>query len=69
MRPSLVEIEDGNRMMSDVADNSLPWNIYLEMMTPDQPAAPLPAFDKDKDVMLFFKYYDPSTKKVSVLYF
>jgi len=64
LRPSLVEMEDGNRMMSDVADNQMPWLIYLEMMTPEQPAAQLPPFDKDKDVMLFFKYYEPSTKKM-----
>jgi hypothetical protein len=41
------------------------WLIFLEMMSPEQPSPVLPAFDKDKDVMLFFKYYDPAMKKVS----
>ena len=38
------------------------------MMTPEQPGPSLPTFDKDKDVMLFFKYYDPAMKKVSASY-
>lgn len=64
LRPSLTEIEDGNKAMSELAENQNQWTIYLEMMTPEQPSASLPAFDKDKDVMLFFKYYDPAMKKL-----
>jgi len=64
LRPSLTEIEDGNKAMSEVAENQAQWIIYLEMMTPEQPGPSLPTFDKDKDVMLFFKYYDPVMKKL-----
>lgn len=64
LRPSLIEIEDGNKIMSEVAENQAQWLIYLEMMTPEQMSPALPAFDKDKDVMLFFKYYDPAMKKL-----
>jgi len=64
MRPTLVEIEDGDRTMTEVTDNSTPWMIFLEMLSPEVPASSLPPFDKDQDVMLFFKYYCPVAKKI-----
>ena len=63
LRPSLVELEDGDRTMLDVSENANPWTIFLELLPPDI-ARPLPTFDKDQDVMLFFKYYCPRTKKI-----
>lgn len=64
MRPSLVELEDGERSMSEVSENSAAWQVLLEVLPPDIPTATLPPFDKDKDVMLFFKYYCPRTRKI-----
>jgi len=65
LRPSLVELEDGDRSMSEVAENVNPWTVFLELHNPDtDPSRPLPTFDKDQDVMLFFKYYCPRTGKI-----
>ena len=65
LRPNLVELEDGERSMVEVAENYNPWTIFLELLQPDNdPNAPLPTFDKDQDVMLFFKYYCPRTSRV-----
>jgi len=63
LRPALVELEDGDRTMLDVSENANPWSIFMELLAPDIPR-PLPTFDKDQDVMLFFKYYCPRTKKI-----
>ena len=65
LRPSLVELEDGDRSMTEVAENCNPWTVFLELLTPEVEATrPLPTFDKDQDVMLFFKYYCPRTGKI-----
>jgi len=68
LRPSVVELEDGDRSMTEVAENCNPWTIFLELVTPEtddmKRPATLPTFDKDQDVMLFFKYYCPRTAKV-----
>lgn len=51
--------------MSEVAENVNPWTVFLELHNPDtDPSRPLPTFDKDQDVMLFFKYYCPRTGKI-----
>ena len=47
----------------EVADNTNPWTVFLEIESPEKPG-PLPAFDKLQDVMLFFKYYDPAKEKI-----
>lgn len=41
-----------------------PWNIFLEMLPPDSGLSALPNFDKENDVVLFFKYYDPKQKRI-----
>jgi len=66
LRPSLVELEDGDRTMVEVAENMNPWTIFLELQQPDVDLSlgPLATFDKDQDVMLFFKYYCPRTGRI-----
>ena len=65
LRPSVMELEDGDRSMTEVAENSNPWTVFLELLNPEVEAnRPLPTFDKDQDVMLFFKYYCPRTGKI-----
>jgi len=65
LRPSLVELEDGDRCMTEVSENLNPWTVFLELLTPEEEVTrPLPTFDKDQDVMLFFKYYCPRAQKV-----
>lgn len=51
--------------VSDLADSTSTWTLYLECLPADRPAgSALPPFDKDSDVLLFFKLYDPRTKQI-----
>jgi len=67
LRPTLVEMEDGDRSMNEVCENSQSWLIYLEMVLPDITNHSLPPFDKDQDVVLYFKYYCPLTKTIQYM--
>ncbi|XP_076333936.1 ubiquitin carboxyl-terminal hydrolase 7-like isoform X2 [Tachypleus tridentatus] len=65
-RPSAVDLEtDSNKPIIDLADNANPWTIFLETVEPDSGAGCLPEFDKDSDVLLFLKLYDPRHKRIS----
>ena len=65
LRPSLIDMEgDIDKPIFDVAENLTTWSVFLEIVAPGSPATSLPAFDKDQDVMLFFKYYDPAKEKI-----
>ena len=60
-----MEPDDGGRSMIKVAKNANPWTVFLEVFNPEAEAGrPLPAFDKDQHVMLFFKHYCPRTSKI-----
>lgn len=65
LRPSLLDLEsDLHKSVIDASENQNPWNIFLELMPPDLGQCALPSFDKDTDVLLFFKLYDPKQKKI-----
>ncbi|XP_013790076.1 ubiquitin carboxyl-terminal hydrolase 7-like, partial [Limulus polyphemus] len=65
-RPSAVDLEtDSNKPIIDLADNANPWTVFLETVEPDSGAGCLPEFDKDSDVLLFLKLYDPRHKRIS----
>uniref|UniRef100_A0A671PP48 Ubiquitin carboxyl-terminal hydrolase 7 n=1 Tax=Sinocyclocheilus anshuiensis TaxID=1608454 RepID=A0A671PP48_9TELE len=67
-RPAMLDYEaDCNKSMIDLSDNENPWTIFLETVDPEMAAsgATLPKFDKDHDVMLFLKMYDPKTKSLN----
>lgn len=64
-RPALLDLEaDFNKSVLEVADSQNPWTIFLDIVQPDSGLTTLPPFDKDADVLLFFKYYDPRQKKI-----
>ncbi|KAJ4444389.1 hypothetical protein ANN_06181 [Periplaneta americana] len=64
-RPTLIDLEtDLHKSVLDVAENQNPWNVFVEVVPPDSGLQALPAFDKDSDVLLFFKLYDPKTKRI-----
>lgn len=42
-----------------------PWTIFLETLPPDLPLAQMPSFDKERDILLFFKFYDPVLKRLN----
>lgn len=61
MRPSLMDYEnDLYKSIHDISECSNVYTVFLEMDT----EKPLANFDKDHDVMLFFKYYDPCKEKI-----
>lgn len=67
MRPSsIVECDsEMSRQVSDVCENTNQWNVFLEVLDPDSGLTALPPVDKEHDVLLFFKYYDPKHKILS----
>lgn len=64
-RPTMLDIEgELHRAMQDIAECANPWSIFLEVLSPDSGLSALPPFDRDSDALLFFKMYDPKTKKI-----
>lgn len=64
-RPSVLEVEqDLHKTVNEAAENHTPWNVFLELLPSDAPSASLQPFDKDTDVLMFFKLYDPKQKKI-----
>ncbi|GIY89443.1 ubiquitin carboxyl-terminal hydrolase 7 [Caerostris extrusa] len=65
-RPVAVDLEiDSNKHIIDIADSSSPWTIFLETVEPDSGMPSIQEFDKESDVLLFFKLYDPKNKRMS----
>lgn len=64
-RPTLIESEaDLQKPITDCAESGNPWNVFVELISPDSGMTALPPFDKDTDVLLFFKLYEPKKKKI-----
>lgn len=64
-RPTLIDADaDHQKPIIDCAENHNPWSIFVELVPPDSDMTALPPFDKDTDVLLFFKLYDPKNKKI-----
>ncbi|XP_034946469.1 ubiquitin carboxyl-terminal hydrolase 7 isoform X3 [Chelonus insularis] len=64
-RPTLIEPEaDLQKSMAACAEQANPWPVFVELVPPDSGLTSLPPFDKDTDVLLFFKLYDPKNKKI-----
>ena len=65
MRPTMIELDaDMQKPISECAESLNPWNVFVELVPPDSEMKTLPPFDKDTDVLLFFKLYDPKNKKI-----
>ncbi|XP_018335217.1 ubiquitin carboxyl-terminal hydrolase 7 isoform X2 [Agrilus planipennis] len=65
LRPSLLDLEsDLHKNVIDAAETQNPWHIFLELLPPDLEQTALPTFDKETDVLLFFKLYDAKQKKI-----
>lgn len=64
-RPSILDLEqDLHKQIIEAAENQNPWNIFLELLPPDSGLTSLPPFDKETDVLMFFKMYDPKQKRI-----
>ncbi|CAG2239267.1 UBP15 [Mytilus edulis] len=65
-RPTLLDLEANlNKTVLDVADNENPWTVFVETLNPESGLKELPQFDKDSDVLIFLKLYDPKRKTIS----
>lgn len=65
-RPTLFDYkEDVSKNLINCADMQNPWTIFLELLPPDSPLQQMPPFDKDRDILLFFKFYDPTNKRLN----
>lgn len=64
-RPTLLDLEtELSKTLFEIAESQNPFTIFLEMVPPDSGLTSLPNFDRDSDVLLFFKLYDPKNKKI-----
>nr|XP_032519443.1 ubiquitin carboxyl-terminal hydrolase 7-like [Danaus plexippus plexippus] len=64
-RPTCLDVaNDQNKTIVDISENMNPWSVFLEMLPPDSGLNALPPFDKENDVVLFFKFYDPKQKRI-----
>lgn len=64
-RPTLLDLEaDINKTVQELSDEGT-WTVFVETLNPESNAQRLPHFDKDSDVLLFLKMYDPRTKSIS----
>lgn len=64
-RPTPLDLEaDLHKNVQDISESQNPWNVFLECVSPDTGLTALPPFDKDSDVLLFFKMYDPKAKRI-----
>lgn len=65
-RPSFFYCkEDGSKTIVQCAELQNPWIVFLELCPPDEPAKTMTPFNKDRDVLLFFKFYDPVSKRLN----
>ncbi|XP_076458949.1 ubiquitin carboxyl-terminal hydrolase 7-like isoform X2 [Babylonia areolata] len=65
-RPTNLGLDnDCCRTVLDLAEQENPWTLFVETLSPDSGQRVLPHFDKDSDVLLFIKLYNPRTKTMS----
>ncbi|XP_013388428.1 ubiquitin carboxyl-terminal hydrolase 7 [Lingula anatina] len=65
-RPTVLDVEaDINKNVLELAEGEGPWTVFVETLSPESNQDKLPQFDKESDVLLFFKRYDPRTKSIS----
>lgn len=65
-RPVHVDLEEEmNKPLYTLSDSSNPWYIFLETVNPASPYAALKPYDKESDMLLFFKWYDPKQKRLN----
>lgn len=57
---------EGNRTIDYVANSQKPWNIFLELASPDSPDPLLP-FNPKREVLIFYKYYDATNKRLNYI--
>lgn len=65
-RPTLLDVEAHlQKTVQEMAENESPWTLFVETLNPESGLQALPSFDKESDVLIFLKLYDPKTKSIS----
>lgn len=65
-RPTILDLEaDYNKQVQELAEQENPWIIFVETLPVESGLTELPSFDKDTDVLLYLKMYEPRTKSIS----
>nr|CAB3267570.1 ubiquitin carboxyl-terminal hydrolase 7-like [Phallusia mammillata] len=65
-RPALLDVTDTvGKTLQEIAENENPWHLWLETLPPDSEKPALPVFDKQGDILLFLKMYNPHTQSLS----
>ncbi|XP_074647259.1 ubiquitin carboxyl-terminal hydrolase 7-like isoform X2 [Tubulanus polymorphus] len=65
-RPSVIDMDvQANKTVQEISEGENPWTLFIETKDLDSSQEHLPSFDKESDVLLFFKRYDPKTKSIS----
>lgn len=65
-RPSFFfSKDDQTKPIAQCAEMQNPWLVFLELLPPDSGQLALPMFNKDRQVLLFFKFYDPAMKRLN----
>jgi len=66
-RPTLLEIPESasGKPLIELAENENPWHVWLEFALPDAKSRQLPVFDKQGDILLFLKMFNPQTQTIS----
>lgn len=57
--------DDQNKPLVQCAELQNPWLVFLELLPPDSGQYSLQAFNKERHVLLFFKFYDPAMKRLN----
>ncbi|OQR76440.1 ubiquitin carboxyl-terminal hydrolase 7-like, partial [Tropilaelaps mercedesae] len=66
-RPNVIDEADMSRHVQDLSDQAGSWTIFVETVNADDSDSNLPFFDRESDVLIFFKLYDPFEKKLSYI--
>ncbi|XP_039289930.1 ubiquitin carboxyl-terminal hydrolase 7 isoform X2 [Nilaparvata lugens] len=64
-RPTVLDYDnDLHKTVSDISESQSVWHVFVETIEPDSEVTKLGSFDKETDVLLFFKLYDPKAKRI-----
>lgn len=65
-RPTGLDFEcEQGRPVTDVCEAQNPWNVFCEMIEVDSDRLALEPYDRENNVLIFFKFYDPKHKILS----
>lgn len=53
------------KALINCADMQNPWTVFVEQLPAGSPLLELPPFDRDAQLLVFFKYYDPQAKRLN----